>query len=82
MDAKLDLIIKKLDSANADLAELKKVKKESDLDKVKDTVRDDVIQFMLKHFNIKSIDDKTEEEYYEWVFDGLWSLTIGKLLPN
>lgn len=82
MDAKLDLIIKKLDAVNAELADLKKTKKESDLDQVKDAVRDDIIQFMLKHFNIKSLNDKTEEQYYEWVFDGLWSLTLGKLLPN
>ncbi len=65
----------KLDKIIA-LLEEKKDEKPTKIEEVKQ----EVIQFMLKNYNITWLDDSVEEDLYEVLFAGLAAI-FGKLIP-
>lgn len=46
----------------------------------KDELKKDITEFMLANCNINALDDKTEEQIYDLVIDGIWQLVVGKFL--
>lgn len=69
------LVILKLDAILALLS----TKQEREKD-VKDKIKDEVIEYMLEHFNISWLDDDIEKNVYDEFFNILFAL-IGKYIP-
>lgn len=75
-DTKGDATVsEKLDEILAILKE----RRESEKD-VKDKIRDEIVEYMLKHFNISWLDDTVEKNVYDGFFDILFGL-LDKYLP-
>jgi chromosome segregation ATPase len=41
---------------------------------IKETVKDDLREYMLAHFNLKLLDDKTEGKIYDFLVDAIWTV--------
>ena len=77
-EQKLDQILTILDEMNIKMSTLStSTTNDSDIEK---KVKEKFHNFMLKHCNIKSMDDKTEAEMYDFIVDSLWKIVF-KFLP-
>lgn len=46
----------------------------------KNLIKKDVRDYMLKNYNIESLDDKTEGDLYDAMIDGIYELTVGRFI--